>query len=119
VRLLLDEHYSVVLAERLRGAGYDVIAVVERGLAGTDDESLLAWAAANQAVVLTNNVQDFLPLHAAWMASGRGHHGLWLTDDRRMPRAKGTIGLYLEVLGAKLAAHPEADAFVDQVVWLP
>ena len=42
MRLLLDEHYSREIAERLRERGHDVIAVKEdAALEGLDDEPLL------------------------------------------------------------------------------
>jgi len=119
VKLLLDEHYSPQIAERLRRKGHDIIAVTAIGMAGIADEPLLAWAAGQQRVVMTNNVQDFLPIHGNWMAAGRSHHGIWLTDDRSMPRSKNTIGNFIEVIEARMKANPADDAFHGQVLWLP
>jgi len=43
VRLVLDEHYSLRIAQQLRQGGFDVISVTERptDLRQMDDESLL------------------------------------------------------------------------------
>lgn len=118
MKLLLDEHYADVLAEQLRDRGHDVVAVAAAGLAGTADELLLSWADAEERVLLTNNVRHFVPIHSRWVSTGRSHHGIWLTDDRRMPRAKGSLGTYLAVIDERMRAHPEVDAFADRLVWL-
>jgi hypothetical protein len=36
-----------------------------------------------------------------------------------MPRAKNTIGRYVEVLSALMTANPDARALLNQVRWLP
>lgn len=47
LRLLLDEHYPVWLAQRLYAAGLDTIAVLGRpDLCGTDDRRVLEVAVA-------------------------------------------------------------------------
>lgn len=119
MKLLLDEHYANEIAARLRVAGHDAVTVSERGLNGIDDESLLTLAASEGRTLLTNNARDFLPLLGRWAASGDDHYGLLLTSDISMPRAKNTIGRYVETLGALMAANPEPRAMVDQVRWLP
>jgi predicted nuclease of predicted toxin-antitoxin system len=119
VRLLLDEHYSDQIAVQLRAAGHDAVTVSERGLKGTDDETLLSLAASDARALLTNNARDFLPLVGRWAAAGDHHAGLLLTSDASLPRAKRTIGRYVEVLGELMAAHPEPGALQDQVRWLP
>jgi hypothetical protein len=118
VKLALDEHYSDVIATQLQDHGHDVVVVRAAGMAGAGDEPLLDWTTGEQRVLLTNNVQHFAPLHTRWMAAGVSHYGLWYTSDASMPRHKGTIGLYVQVLGAKIAAHPAVDAFRDQSIWL-
>jgi predicted nuclease of predicted toxin-antitoxin system len=118
VKLLLDEHYTDDIASQLRAVGHDAVTVSERGLRGTDDESLLAFAVSEGRALATNNARDFLLLVGRLAASGDDHYGLLLTADASMPRAKNTIGRYIETLSALMTANPEARAVVNQVRWL-
>lgn len=118
MRLALDEHYAAEIAAQLDHRGHDVVAVAAVGLAGLDDEPLLAWCHGEGRALLTN-VQDFAPLHGHWLAAGRPHHGLWFTDDRRLPRSRRTIGTFVTVLDEHMTAHPADDAFTDRILWLP
>lgn len=119
MRLLLDEHYADVIAQRLREAGHDVQTVSERGLKGLDDEALLVLCAGEDRALVTNNVRDFVPLARAWAAAGREHAGLLLTADASLPRHKGGVGRYVTVLSALMDAYPGVRELGDQVRWLP
>lgn len=118
MKLLLDEHYANEIAAQLRAAGHDAVTVSERGLKGTDDESLLTLAASESRALLTNNARDFVPLVGRWAAFGNDHYGVLLTSDVSMPRAKNSIGRYVEALSTLMAAHPDPRAFVNPVRWL-
>lgn len=118
MRLLLDEHYANEIAVQLRAADHDAVTVSEKGLKGTDDEPLLAFAASDDRALLTNNARDFLPLVTRWAASGDDHCGLLLTSDSSMPRGKNTIGLYVRSLRQLMDAHPGRRALANQVRWL-
>jgi predicted nuclease of predicted toxin-antitoxin system len=59
LKVLLDEHYANEIAAELRAAGHDAVTVSERGLNGTDDESLLALANSDDRALLTNNARHF------------------------------------------------------------
>lgn len=119
MKLLLDEHYADSIAAQLGAAGHDAVTVSERGLKGTDDESLLALAAPEGRALLTNNARDFLTLVGRWATSADDHCGLLLTSDASMPRARNSIGRYIEVLSTLMTANPEPRALVNQVRWLP
>jgi predicted nuclease of predicted toxin-antitoxin system len=120
LRLLLDEMYSPQIASELRHRGHDVVAVSERAeLVGRGDEELLALMAEEGRAIVTNNVDDFVPLVQAAAVAGIEHSGVLFTSDRSLPRSKAGIGRYVEVLGALLAAHPVDDALLTQVRWLP
>ncbi len=110
MKLLLDEHYGGLIAERLRGAGHDVLTVADLGLRGLADEPLLERARQDRRALLTNNVRHFAPLAVRWAAEGRSHSGLLFTDDHNLPRSAQTIGTYLRLLDALLAQYPAADA---------
>jgi predicted nuclease of predicted toxin-antitoxin system len=118
VKLLTDEHYATEIAIQLRAAGHDVAAVLELGMTGTADEALLAFAAAHGRALLTNNVRDFATIARLWATGGQDHCGLLFTSDESLPRGRGTIGLYIEVLSALLDAHAAEDALLNQVRWL-
>jgi len=117
LRLLLDEHYAGAIAYQLRAKGFDAVTVSGLGRKGTDDEPLLEYAVTDRRALLTNNVADFMPLHAEWMASGRSHFGLLFTDDASMPRHRSTIGRYVSVLTTFMAARPGERDTVDQIHW--
>jgi hypothetical protein len=118
VRLLLDEHYAAAIAEELRAAGHDAQTVLGRGVAGIDDEALLALCARESFALLTNNVRDFVPLAREWAAAGSEHAGLVFTSDASLPRHSGTIGLYVALLSALTIDNPAARALANQIRWL-
>jgi predicted nuclease of predicted toxin-antitoxin system len=118
LRLLTDEHYATDIAIALRAAGHDAAAVLELGMTGTADEPLLTFAAGQRRALLTNNVHDFAAIAVLWARGGQEHFGLLFTSDESLPRGRGTIGLYVEVLGALLSAHPAEGALRGQVRWL-
>ncbi len=117
MRLLLDEHYAEAIAEQLRANGFDAVTVSGLRLKGTDDAPLLEHAVTERRALLTNNVGDFMPLHAKWMASGRSHFGLLFTDDAGLPRHRSTIGRYVRILAAFMAARPGEHDMLDQIHW--
>jgi hypothetical protein len=106
--------YPPALAQRLRDAGHDVLAVldVQVGLGSRSDDDVLAWAARNDRCVVTENVSDFARLAALGVA----HAGIVLVSPQRFPRtASGLhrIGAALEaVLNAKGLPPPGG------VIWL-
>lgn len=118
MRLALDHHYSRVIAEQLRTKGHDVVAAIERGWEQEDDEPLLALCVAEQRALVTNNVADFVAVAQSWTAQGRQHAGLIFTSDASLPRTKGTIGTYVQLLDELLAQHPAPGGLTDRVHWL-
>lgn len=118
MRLLLDEHYSDAIAERLRAAGHDAQTVSERGMKGLDDEPLLVLCDGDDRALLTNNARDFVPLVRTWAAAGRDHAGVLLTADASLPRHKSGIGRYVSTLSTLMAVNPADRALAGQVRWL-
>jgi predicted nuclease of predicted toxin-antitoxin system len=97
-RLLLDEHFPALIAERLRQAGFDVQAVAEdSALTGPSDEELYRIALARRRRLVTENVQDFRPLLVRAVADGHQAAPLLLTTAARHPR-------HLEASGSQVAA---------------
>jgi Domain of unknown function (DUF5615) len=119
VRLLLDEHFSFRIAEQLRKQGCDVIAVVERpDLREMGDEDLLRWAYRHERVIVTENVQDFLPIHGRFLNQGDQHWGLVLTSPRKFPRTQVGFGPLVVALSKLLADHSDASFLRSDVMWL-
>jgi predicted nuclease of predicted toxin-antitoxin system len=112
-RLLLDEMYPPALAADLRDRGIDCLAVLEprAGLAGTPDDRVLAWAAAEGRAVVTQNVADFARLSAT-----ASHRGIVLVPASRYPRSRSG----LRRLGDELSSPGALDGLLDGGgVWLP
>jgi len=118
VRLVLDHHFSPMIAAVLRERGHDVIACTERGWHTASDEELLALGSGEERAVLTNNVADFMSVSRSWSGVGRSHFGLAFTSDARMPRSRASIGTFVESIDRLMTAHSGARELRDQVVWL-
>ena len=119
MRLCLDEHYSVRIAEELRGRGRDVVAVKERSdLIALSDGELWAVMQAERRALLTENVADFVPLVQQSIAAGEDHWGLVFSSPRSLPRGSATSGLFAERLDELLQRHPGDNDFRNGVHWL-
>jgi uncharacterized protein with PIN domain len=107
VRALLDEQLSPQIAELLRHMGYDVEAVAERpDLLGSSDRSILERASAESRAVITNNIKDFRPLAAEWLAQGRVHAGLILLPSTRT-RTRASIAMLADRISTVLRNNPD------------
>lgn len=105
------------IARQLRSRGLDVVGAVEMAeLRALSDGEVLAHATESGRVLVSENVQDFLPLHAKLAEAGTGHAGLLLTTHRRYPRTRQGIGVLVAALAA-VCAQPEAD-LTNKVNWL-
>lgn len=76
LRLVFDQHVSGPALRRLRADGIDVVHVSEVGLAEADDPTILAWARAENRIVVTRNYQDFAPLVQAYGKRGVSFPGV-------------------------------------------
>jgi len=88
VRLLLDATLSPRgIAEPLRDAGHDVLALAaEPALEGLDDPEVLMLAARERRILVTRNSRDFAPILRDWAEAGRSHAGcilIWTLDHSR------------------------------------
>lgn len=109
LRLLLDEMHSPAVASALQAEGNDVVAVAATpSLRGTSDEDLLAYAAAQQFVIVTENVVDFAVISASWATGGLPHAGLIFTSPKRFNRAtRAHPGNLVVALSEVLADPPD------------
>ena len=107
MRAVLDEQLSPQIAVLLRQAGYDVDAVADRAdLAGRSDRFVFEVACREDRAVVTNNIKDFRPLAAEWLAQGRAHAGLILLPSTRT-RTRSTIAAVAAAIGNVLRDHPD------------
>lgn len=118
VRLLLDVHHSRIAAERLRSAGFDVVAAAENPvLARLADEELLRVAASEGRALVTENVGDFDRIVRAWAATGDHHAGVVFSSPRRFHRGSAAYPTNLiRSLEAILGDPPRQEH--DWIHWL-
>lgn len=62
MRFLVDETYGERVVEMLAERGHDAVHVRSIGMGGAPDEAVLARAADEGRVVVTENAADFLPV---------------------------------------------------------
>lgn len=75
LRFQLDEDcQAAALAAALWQHAIEAITTNAAGLSGADDETQLREAATHGRVLVTNNIRDFVPLHAHWLAEKRPPH---------------------------------------------
>ena len=106
MKLLLDEMWSPEIAEQLRQRGYDVIAVAGQStFRGMSDRAVFELAQREGYAIVTDNVDDFIPLAAVATDQGRNHSGLILTTNRKYPRgSSATIGRMVVALESLLSS---------------
>jgi hypothetical protein len=96
--------FAPALAQSLREAGFDVVAVAGHQVLGAaSDEQVAAWAREQDRRVVTENVRDFAPL------TGRGEPPLRVlcTSSRRFPRSRRNPGPLLKALTDWLSVDAE------------
>lgn len=82
IRLYLDEDtLSRSLINALRARNVDVLSAHQAGLVSIADEVHLAYAAELERTVFTFNTRDFVQLHGTWLAEGRNHAGIIVSDQ--------------------------------------
>jgi hypothetical protein len=84
LRLLADENFNgdVVRGLLLRQPDLDVVRVQDVGLAGADDPDILAWAAANNRIVLTHDRATLSDYAYERVAAGEEMAGVFILNDR-------------------------------------
>src|SRR6266516_3977681 len=84
---------------RRRRAGRD-------DLAGRSDPIILQVACSEGRAVVTNNIKDFCPLAAEWLAQGRVHAGLIRLSSTRT-RTRNAIAAVAAAIENVLRDHPD------------
>jgi len=114
LRLLADENFNgdIVRALLLRQPDLDIVRVQDVGLAGVDDPDILAWAAANDRIILTHD-RATLPDYAhERLALGEDMPGVFILNDR-FPIGEAARAILL------IIAVSEQPEWSDCVVYLP
>jgi predicted nuclease of predicted toxin-antitoxin system len=107
VKAILDEQLSPQIAVLLRKAGYEVDAVAERDdLVGRSDRIVFGAACSEGRAVVTNNIKDFRPLAAEYLAQGRMHSGLILLPSTRT-RSRAAIAALARAIEDVLSENPD------------
>lgn len=115
MKLLIDENLSARLAVELQGEGVDAVHVRERGLLGATDPQVLERAYAEDRILVTGNVDDFVTL-----AHSRDlHPGLVLVEDGGLTRQEQTQVVRAAIVLLEAEKHAGRD-LVNRVlrVWL-
>ena len=115
MKALLDEQLSPQIAARLRDKGHDVEAVAERAdfVGGSTDRDVLELATQEGRAVVTNNVKDFRPLAAQWLAQGQIHAGLILVPPTRA-RTRAAVPALARALEQVFRDHPDGLAGAER-----
>lgn len=115
MRLLLDAHVSSRRVGRaLRDGGHDVLALDEDiALSAVADEEVLRLAAAEDRVVVTYNISDFIRIARRWAEADRHHAGLILVTS-----SHSDYGTVLRGVAALMTDHAEQADWSDRVVFL-
>lgn len=84
LRLLADENFNgdIVRGLLLRQPDLDIVRVQDVGLAGTDDPDLVAWAAANNRIILTHDRATMSDAAYERVAAGEEMAGVFILNDR-------------------------------------
>lgn len=107
MRAILDEQLSPLIAVLLRKTGHDVDAVADReDLVACSDRIILEVACREGRAVVTNNIKDFRPLAAEWLARGRVHAGLILLPSTRT-RSRSAVAVVAAAIETVLRDHPD------------
>lgn len=112
-RLLADENFNRAIVGGLLRVrpGVDVVRVQDVGLRGADDPTVLAWAGANDRIVLTHDYRT-MPGHAAdRIAAGRPMPGLFVICGMTIGQAVHELTIAVDC-----STHPE---WADKVQHLP
>jgi len=71
------------LVRGLRSRGIDLVTAAEAGMIRRKDEEHLSLATLQGRALYSFNVGDFHEIHTEWTATGRGHAGIILAQQKR------------------------------------
>lgn len=99
-RLLLDEMLPATICDQL--PELDVVAVsADPAVRGASDAEVLEFATAQDRILVTGNIRDFVPLSARWLAQGRIPVGMLLISSKSCPQVLARTGRIVDALRAR------------------
>lgn len=114
LRLLADENFNgdIVRGLLLREAKVDVVQLPDIGLLGEDDPEILAWAAANNRILLTHDRATMPDFAYERILAGEPMPGMFVLNDRH------PVGEAIQeiLLLAECSEHSE---WSNRIVYLP
>lgn len=114
LRLLVDQNFNQKILRRLlnRIPHLDAVTTQEAGLSEAPDPELLAWAATEGRILLTQDLQTVPDFAAARINAGEPMPGVFVVPQQ-LP-----IGRALEELGTLILCSEQGE-WENLVVWLP
>lgn len=114
IAFLADENLNttVILALRHRLPGIDLVRAIDVGLTGVDDETLLAWAATENRVLLTHDISTMQAFAMERVAAGLQMPGVLEIPERAQLR------LVVDDLEL-ISVHATPDELADRTFFLP
>ena len=109
-RLYLDEDVYGGVAQGLRRRGFDVLTTAEADHGAASDEEQLRFAVAEGRTLMTFNRGDFARLHAEYLAAGRQHPGIVVSEQ-------AGIGPVVRAL-ARLLSTTDVAQLANRLSWL-
>ena len=82
IDLYTDEDVDILVADLLRGRGFDILTTREAQQLGRNDADQLAYATVAQRAFVTHNRADFEALGQAYLALGQTHYGIIIAVRR-------------------------------------
>lgn len=103
VKLYLDEDtINRALINALRSRNIDILTTQEAGLKASSDQTQLDYATSLNRTIFTFNTRDFVKLHTEYLAAGRHHAGIIVSNQAQV----GTlVRPLLKLLNARTATE--------------
>lgn len=98
IHLYLDADVDVKLAANLRDAGYDCVSAREVGNAVLDDETQMVYATSEGRVLLTHNIQDFVPIFKHWWYANLNHPGIIVSQQIPLGELQRRVVRFLDTV---------------------
>jgi len=85
----------------LRERGIDALSFYDMHQQGCADATLLAYAASQNCILLTHNIRHFVTLHRQYLAEGRSHAGILVTNERYIGQLLDRLLALIQVVTAE------------------
>jgi predicted nuclease of predicted toxin-antitoxin system len=110
IELYLDEDVNVLIADLLRGRGFNAVTTRDEGQLQNSDAQQLAYAVSQKCALVTHNRADFEELAQQYQEDGLTHYGLILATRHRSYELVRRLIIILN--------HITADELVNQIRYI-